>query len=166
MSLTPLDGLVMATRCGAIDPGLLLYLLQAKGFSIKDLEDLLYHRSGLLGISGISADMRVLLASLDPNATIAVEQFCARVAEHIAAMATNLAGMNLLVFTAGIGENSPEIRRKICERLQWLGVELDLSANHQGVEVISPSSSRIEVRLIPTDEESIIARHTALFHAG
>ena len=161
MSMTPLDGLMMATRCGAIDPGLLLYLQKTKGLSVKELEDLLYYKSGLLGVSGASADMRTLLAAHDANSKLAVEQFCARAAEYVAVMATALGGLELLVFTGGIGENSPPIRRDICKRLQFLGVELDLAANDRGSATIASSNSRVAVRLIPTNEEEVIARHTA-----
>ena len=161
MSMTPLDGLMMATRCGAIDPGLLLYLQKSKGLSVKELEDLLYYKSGLLAVSGVSADMRTLLAADDVNAKLAVEQFCARAAEYVAVMATALGGLELLVFTGGIGENSPPIRRDICKRLQFLGVELDFAANDRGSATISSSNSRAAVRVIPTNEEAVIARHTA-----
>lgn len=154
MSLTPLDGLMMATRSGAVDPGLVLYLQQAQDNSVAEIEDLLYHRSGLLGVSGLSADMRTLLTSADPNATAAVDQFCARVAEQIAVMATAMNGMDLLVFTGGIGENSAEIRNNVCDRLKWLGVRA------AGAEVGAGSSSGVEVRVTPTDEEIVIASHT------
>lgn len=161
MSMTPLDGLMMATRCGAIDPGLLLYLQKSQGLSVKELEDLLYYKSGLLAVSGVSADMRTLLASDDANAKLAVEQFCARAAEYVAIMATALSGIELLVFTGGIGENSAPIRRDICKRLQFLGVELDGAANEKGSATISASSGRVAVRVIPTNEEEVIARYTA-----
>ncbi len=160
MSLTPLDGLMMATRSGAIDPGLLLYLLQSEHMTASGIEDLLYHRSGLLGISGVSADMRTLLASSDPRAKEAIDQFCARTAEQVAVMTSSIGGIDVLVFTAGIGENSPDIRRNICTRLEWMGVQLDDSANAQQREVISTPNSPVEVRIIPTNEEITIARHT------
>ena len=160
MSLTPLDGVMMATRSGAIDPGLLLYLLQSQHMSASAIEDLLYRKSGLLGVSGISADMRTLLASGDPRARQAVDQFCARIAEQIAVMTSSIGGIDVLVFTAGIGENSPDIRRDICARLQWMGVQLDDSANTQGRDRISTRESQVEVLIIPTDEEIMIAQHT------
>jgi len=160
MSLTPLDGVMMATRSGAIDPGLLLYLLQSEHMSVSGVEDLLYRKSGLLGLSGISADMRTLLASGDPRAGQAVDQFCARIAEQAAALVSNIGGIDALVFTGGIGENSPEIRRKICARLEWIGLQLDDSANTQGRDVISAADSGVEVLIIPTDEEAMIAQHT------
>jgi len=161
MSMTPLDGLMMATRCGAIDPGLLLYLQKTKGLSVKELEDLLYYKSGLLAVSGVSADMRTLLAADDANAKLAVEQFCARAAEYVAVMATALGGVELLVFTGGIGENSAPIRRDICQRLQFLGVELDGAANEKNAATISSSNGRVAVRVVPTNEEEVIARYTA-----
>ncbi len=154
MSLTPLDGLMMATRSGAIDPGLVLYLQQSQGMSVGEVEDLLYHKSGLLGVSGISADMRTLLASADPGAKAAVDQFCARLAEQIAVMATAMNGMDLLVFTGGIGENSAAIRNDVCGRLQWLGVPV------AGDNVDSKVTSGVDVRVIATDEEIVIASHT------
>jgi acetate kinase len=150
MSFTPLDGLMMATRSGAIDPGLVLYLQQSQRMSVVEIEDLLYHKSGLLGISGLSADMRTLLGSADPNAKAAVDQFCARVAEQISVMATAMNGMDLLVFTGGIGENSAEIRGDVCARLRWLGVRDDAAK----------TAGSVTVRAIPTDEEIIIASHT------
>jgi acetate kinase len=160
MSLTPLDGVMMATRSGAIDPGLLLYLLQSEQMPVSGVEDLLYHKSGLLGVSGISADMRALIASRDLRAQEAVDQFCARIAEQIAAMATSIGGIDVLVFTAGIGENSPEVRRNICARLEWMGLQLDDSANAQPRDVISTRESKVQVLMIPTDEEIMIAQYT------
>jgi acetate kinase len=158
MGLTPLDGLMMGTRGGAIDPGVLLYL-QQQGMSLNDLEHMLYQESGLLGVSGLSADMRVLLASDDSRATEAIELFTFHVAREVAAMANTLGGLECLVFTGGIGEHSSEIRRQVCEWLRWLGVEIDRSANDQASERISPENSRVDVRVIPTSEETMIARH-------
>jgi acetate kinase len=152
MSLTPLDGLMMATRSGAVDPGLLLYLQQAERMSAAEVEDLLYHKAGLLGVSGVSADMRALLASDKAEAKQAIDQFCGRIAEQIAVMATAMNGFDMLVFTGGIGGNSSEIRGNICARLQWLGV----SAEGQGEK----TRGHIEARAIPTDEEFVIAIHT------
>jgi acetate kinase len=160
MSLTPLDGVMMATRCGAIDPGVVLYLLRSEEMSASDIEDLLYHKSGLLGVSGISADMRTLIASSDPRARDAINQFCARAAEQIAAMTTSVNGIDLLVFTGGVGENSPVIRKNICRRLEWMGLSLDDSANAEGCDVISPPESRIEIAVTATDEERVIGQHT------
>jgi acetate kinase len=157
MSLTPLDGLMMATRSGAIDPGLVLYLCRVKNMSPSAIEDLLYRKSGLMGVSGISSDMRALLASDDPRAGEAIDQFCARVSEQVAVMAACLNGIDLLVFTGGIGENSPDIRKEICARLGWLGLKLDDEANARQQDVISTGESSFGVRVIPTDEESVIA---------
>jgi acetate kinase len=160
MSLTPLDGVMMATRSGAIDPGLLLYLLQSEHMPVSAVEDLLYRKSGLLGVSGISADMRTLLASSDPRAAQAVDQFCARLAEQIAAMVSSIGGIETLVFTGGIGENSLEVRRNIAARLEWMGVQIDGTANTQKSDVISARESQVEVLIIATDEEIMVAQHT------
>jgi acetate kinase len=160
MSLTPLDGVMMATRSGAIDPGLLLYLLQSEQMPVSGVEDLLYHKSGLLGLSGVSGDMRALIASSDPRAREAIDQFCARIAEQIAVMATSIGGIDVLVFTAGIGENSPEVRRNICARLGWMGLQLDDNTNTHPRDVISTRESKVQVLMIPTDEEIMIAQHT------
>jgi acetate kinase len=158
MGLTPLDGLMMGTRGGAIDPGVLLHL-QQQGMSLHDLEHMLYKESGLLGVSGLSSDMRVLLDSDDPRAAEAIELFTFRVAREVAAMANTLGGLECLVFTGGIGEHSAAIRQQTCERLQWLGVRLDRSANDQAAECISIESSEVDIRVIPTSEETMIARH-------
>ena len=158
MGLTPLDGLMMGTRSGAIDPGVLLYL-QQHGMSLNELERVLYQESGLLGVSGISADTRVLLASDDPRATEAIELFTFRVAREVAAMANTLGGLECLVFTGGIGEHSAGIRQQICERLQWLGVRIDHSANGQASECINAENSGVDVRVVPTSEETVIALH-------
>ncbi|HWK43781.1 MAG TPA: acetate/propionate family kinase [Stellaceae bacterium] len=160
MSFTTLDGLVMGTRSGALDPGVLLYLLQAKGLSPADLEDLLYHRSGLLGVSGISGDMRALEKSDDPAAEEAIELFVFHAAREIAAMAASLGGLDGIVFTAGIGEHSPEIRRRISDRAAWLGVRFDQTANATGGPRLSTADSPVSVWVIPTNEEAMLARHT------
>jgi acetate kinase len=161
MGLTPLDGLVMGTRCGAIDPGVLLYLLQEEKMSADALQHLLYEKSGLLGVSGLSADMRTLLASREVPAREAVDLFAFRVAAQVAVMTNTLAGLDALVFTGGIGEHSPEIRRQICDRLAWLGVQLDAVANANGQLHISAKDSRVKVLVITTSEETTIARHCA-----
>jgi len=154
-----LDGLVMATRCGSLDPGVILYLGR-QGHSFDDIEDMLYRRSGLLGVSGLSGDIRVLLASDDPNARDAVELFTYRIAIETGALASALGGLDGLVFTAGIGEHAPAIRAAVCDRLAWLGVRLDPAANAAGAACVSTPDSAVEVRVIATDEEAMIARHT------
>jgi acetate kinase len=159
MSFTPLDGLVMGTRCGAIDPGCLLYLMRERHMDATALEDLLYHHSGLKGVSGISSDMRDLLASKDPRAAEAIDLFTFHVAREMAALCATLGGLDGLVFTAGIGENAPEVRRRICERAAWMGIALDQSANRENASCISTPQSIVAVWVIPTDEELMIARH-------
>ena len=161
MGFTTLDGLMMGTRCGALDPGVILYLAQERGLSPAQIEDLLYRQSGLLGVSGgIASDMRALLASTDPHAKEAVELFAFRIARETGALASSLGGLDSIVFTAGIGEHAPEIRAMVAARLAWLGVELDAAANAGNADIISTPRSRVEVRVIPTDEEAMIARHT------
>lgn len=159
MGFTPLDGLMMGTRCGTIDPGILLYLQRERGMSAEDLEQLLYHKSGLLGVSEISGDMRTLLSSSDARATEAIELFTFEVAKAVCAMALTLQGLDCIVFTGGIGENAAEVRNRTCTKLRWLGVELDPKANGSNGDVDSASSSAIEVRVIPTSEETVIAQH-------
>lgn len=161
MGFTALDGLVMSTRCGTLDPGVVLYLLQAKGLSADAIETLLYEQSGLLGVSGITGDMRDLLADPCEFAREAVALFVFRVARELCAMLAALGGLDGIVFTAGIGENAPELRRQVCERLAWLGIELDAAANAVGTGCISAQSSPIEVWVVPTDEEAMIAWHTS-----
>ena len=160
MGFTALDGLVMGTRCGNIDPGVVLYLEQQCGLSTKQIEDLLYRHSGLLGVSGIASDMRTLEASTDPRAREAIDLFVYRIAREIGGLINSLGGLDGLVFTAGIGEHSPEIRALVCAKLQWLGVKLDSEANQSNALKISDKDSRVEVWAIPTDEEAMIARHT------
>ncbi len=160
MGFTALDGLCMGTRPGGLDPGIVLYLLQNLGLSMKQLEDVLYKKSGLLGISGISNDMRDLLGRSEPQARLAVDYFVYRAAKEIGSLAAVLGGIDALVFTAGIGEHSPEIRRRICEASAWLGVDLDPKANAGKVPRISKPKSKVSVWVIPTNEELMIARHT------
>jgi acetate kinase len=160
MSFTPLDGLVMGTRCGALDPGVILYLEQAHGLDAVAVQDMLYNHSGLLGVSQISSDMRALLASADPRAKDAVDLFVFNIVRQIGAMAASMGGLDGLVFTAGIGERSPEIRRRVCDRLAWLGVTLDPAANQAGGGRISGADSASVVWAIPTDEAQMIALHT------
>lgn len=159
MGLTPLDGLVMGTRCGTIDPGALLYLQQYERISVEEVQHLLYHESGLLGVSGLSADMRTLLASGEDAAREAVELFVLRAAQQIAMMVTTLGGLDGLVFTGGIGEHAKEIRGAIGERLAWLGVRIDAAAKDAAGEQISAENSAVDVFVIPTNEELAIARH-------
>ena len=159
MGFTALDGLMMGRRCGAIDPGVLLYLLQEKAMSPEALSDLLYNQSGLLGVSGISDDMRVLLASPDPQPKFAIELFVYRIAREVGSLAAALGGLDALIFTAGIGENAPEIRRLICAQLGWLGLVVNDRANLGGGPCIS--ETRVSAWVVPTDENLMIARHTA-----
>jgi acetate kinase len=160
LGFTALDGLCMGTRAGALDPGVVLYLFQNLGLSASDVEDVLYRRSGLLGISGLSNDMRVLLSSSEPAARLAVDYFVYRAAKEIGAMAAVLGGVDGLVFTAGIGENSAEIRRRICEASAWLGLELDRDANERREPRISQPGSRVSAWVIPTNEELMIVTQT------
>ncbi len=160
MSFTPLDGLVMGTRCGALDPGVLLYLMQARGMDAVGLQDLLYDKSGLLGVSDISGDMRLLLASGDARAREAIELFVYRAAREIGALGASLGGLDGIVFTGGIGENSAVIRAAIAARMGWLGLTLDAAANGAGAIRISAADSPVWAWAIPTDEEAVIARQT------
>jgi acetate kinase len=159
---TALDGLCMGTRPGALDPGVVLYLFQGLGLSAKDVEAVLYKQSGLLGLSGLSNDMRDLLASHDPAAKLAVDYFIYRAQKEVGSLAAVLGGIDGLVFTAGIGENSAEIRRRICVASSWLGVELDDEANSRNATRISTRQSRVSAWVVPTNEELMIARHTGL----
>ena len=166
MGFTALDGLPMGTRTGAIDAGVILYLLEQKGMSAKEVETLLYKKSGLLGVSGISNDMRVLLASEDPHAAEAVHLFVYRICREVGSLAAAMQGLDALVFTAGIGEHSPEIRAQVCRGAAWMGIELDEAANAQGAGVISTLDSPIPVYVIPTDEEMMNAKHTRAVMRG
>jgi acetate kinase len=161
MGFTALDGLVMGTRPGALDPGVVLYLMQQRGMSAAEVETLLYKQSGLLGVSGISSDMRALTTSDDPRAREAVALFCFRAAWQAGGLAVSLGGLDGVVFSAGIGEHAPEVRASICAHLAWLGIELDEPANRAGRERISTEASRVQVWVIPTDEEVVIARAAA-----
>ncbi len=157
MGFSTLDGVPMATRCGNIDPGVLFYLLDERGMTRRQVEDLLYKQSGLLGVSGISADSRELLESAASEAREAIDIFTFRVAGEIARQATTLGGIDTLVFTAGIGEHQPQIRAKICARLRWLGLVLDDPANGENAATISAPGSRVATLVLETDEEQIIA---------
>jgi acetate kinase len=159
MGFTALDGLPMGTRSGALDPGVVLYLIEQKGMTANAVSDLLYRQSGMLGVSGISSDFRELLASTEPRARFAVELFCHSVARHIASLAAALGGLDGIVFTAGVGENAALVRRAICLACAWLGVELDEGANNQQHSRISTKSSSVGVYVIKTDENLMIARH-------
>jgi acetate kinase len=163
MGFTALDGIPMGTRPGQIDPGVLLYLLSKKGMTPAAVQDLLYHDSGLKGLSGISNDMRDLESSSDPGAKLAVDYFVYRVGLNAGMLAAALGGLDGFVFTAGIGENSPTIRARIAEKLAWLGVVLDRAANADGKSLISRPESRVAVLVVPTDEELMIAQHTLAF---
>ena len=166
MSFTPLDGIPMASRCGALDPGVLLYLLREEKMSPAQLDGLLHHRSGLLGVSGISGDVRTLLESDHPHAAEAIDLLAYRTAQAIAAHAVALEGIDALVFTAGIGEHAAPVRAAICRHLAWLGLTLDEDANARHGPRISQADSRISAWVIPTNEEKVIARHAWLLTAG
>ncbi len=166
MGFSTLDGIPMATRCGALDPGVLLHLLGPKDRTLRNLEDMLYHRSGLLGVSGISADTRDLLKDERPEAREAIALFALRIAGEIGRMTATLGGLDGIVFTAGIGEHQPEIRAAICDRVRWLGVALDSDANATNAPVISTSASSITAFVIATDEEQIIANEALSVLAG
>lgn len=161
MGFTALDGLPMGTRCGAIDPGVVLHLMDAFGMDVRAVEHLLYHESGLLGVSGISSDMRVLEASADPRAAAAIDLFVYRISREIGSAAAALGGLDALVFTAGIGEHSDRVRESVCRSAEWIGVSLDPAANGAGGPRITLPDSRVRAWVIPTDEEGMIARHTA-----
>ena len=160
MGFTALDGVPMGTRSGSIDPGVLLYLMHEKKMDVDAIEDLLYRRSGLLGVSGLSNDMKVLQESTELHAKQAVELFCFRVAKEVGAMAASMGGLDALVFTAGIGENSPEIRELVAQQLEWLGVKLDAAANRERQVDISAADARVPTFVVPTNEEMMIAKHT------
>jgi acetate kinase len=160
MGFTALDGLPMGTRCGQLDPGVVLYLLQEKGMTADAVADLLYRQSGLLGLSGVSSDMRTLEASDTLGAQQALEYFVFRIRRELGGMAAVLKGLDAFVFCGGIGENAWRIRERVLEGMEWIGVELDRVANRAGAGVISSERSRVRVFVIPTDEEAMIARHT------
>ncbi|MCB1941317.1 MAG: acetate kinase [Candidatus Accumulibacter sp.] len=160
MGFTALDGLMMGTRPGNMDPGIILYLLQQEGMSARDVENMLYKRSGLLGLSGIGNDMRVLQDSDSPRARLAIAHFVYRINRELGGLAAVLGGLDALVFTAGIGENSAHIRRLVCEQARWLGIDLDPAANEQAGPRISSAGSRVSAWVVPTNEELMIARHT------
>ena len=161
MGFTALDGLPMGTRSGSLDAGVILWLQQQKGWPVKRVEHFLYQECGLKGLSGVSNDMRTLLASKAPLAALAVEYFVYHVARTAGALAVSTGGIDALVFTAGIGEHSPEVRARVLRRLAWLGFDVDDAANQSGGPLLTTPSSRLPAYAIPTDEEIVIARHTA-----
>jgi acetate kinase len=160
MGFTAVEGLPMGTRSGSLDPGVILYLMDQRKMDARAIEKLIYSQSGLLGVSGISSDMRTLLSSKNPQAMLAVDLFCYRIGRELGSLAAALGGLDAMVFTAGIGENAPEIRRRICHDAAWLDVEIDEAANAAGRGRISSASSRVAVWVIPTNEELMIARRT------
>ena len=162
MGFTPTGGLMMGTRSGDLDPGVMLYLLREKGLSSSELSDLVNSRAGLLGVSGISSDLRELLAQSEnnPHAAEAVKLFCYEAKKNLGALAAVLGGIDTLIFTAGIGENMPAIRRRICQHLEFLGIRLDPTRNERNAAVISRADSPVVVRVMKTNEELMIARHT------
>lgn len=161
MGFSTIEGLMMGTRPGSLDPGVLLYLMDHLHMDAKALTRLLYRDSGLLGVSGISSDMRVLLASQRLEAREAVALFCYRITREIGSLAAALGGLDALVFTGGIGERAAPVRQSVCAAAGWLGVELDSAANAENAICISPAAAAVQVLVLPTDEEWIIARHTA-----
>ncbi len=160
MGFTALDGVPMGTRCGALDPGVLLYLMDRHGLDVRALEELLYKQSGLLGVSGISSDMRALLASPDRRAGEAIDLFVYRVGREVGSLAAALGGLDALVFTGGIGENAGPVRARVCRDAAWLGLDLDEPANDRNGPCISRPGSRVAAWIVPTNEELVIARHT------
>lgn len=160
MSFSALDGLPMGTRCGVLDAGVILYLMREDGLGVAELEDLLYKRSGLLGLSGVSNDLRALHASSDPRAAEAIDYFCYRIGQTLGALCAAIGGLDALVFTAGVGENDARVRARVCRDAAWLGIALDEAANLAGGPRISPPGATPAVWVIPTDEEAMIARHT------
>ena len=159
MGFTAVEGLPMGTRSGSLDPGVLLFLFDEFGLSVREIERLLYHESGLLGMSGLSSDMRELLASDEAAARMAVDVFVYRARRELGSLAAALGGLDAIVFTAGIGENQPEVRRRISADAGWLGVEIDEEANARGEQRISAPGSRVAAYVLPADEELMIARH-------
>jgi acetate kinase len=160
LGFTAVDGLVMGTRCGALDPGVMLYLMDECGMNARDLENLIYKESGLLGVSGISSDMRTLLESKEPHATEAVDLFEYRITRELGSLTAALGGLDTLIFTGGIGENSAAIRERVCRAANWLGLDFDEKANAARGPRISREGSRVKAWVIPTDEELMIAQHT------
>jgi acetate kinase len=167
MGFTAVEGLPMGTRTGSLDPGVILYLMDQRGMDARAIEKLIYNQSSLLGVSGISSDMRTLLASAEPRAKLAVDLYLYRIRRELGSLAAALGGIDAIVFTAGIGENAPLIRERVCRDAAWLGVELDAAANASSGPRVSTPASRVSAWVVPTNEELMIARHTqALLRAG
>ncbi len=160
MGFTPADGLPMGTRCGALDPGVILYLIDERKMNARAIERLLYNESGLLGVSGISGDMRALLASDAASAKLAVDLYVYRIRRELGSLAAALGGLDAIVFTGGVGENAVAIRERVCRDAAWLGVELDATTNAGGGPRISVGWSRVSAWVVPANEELMIARHT------
>ena len=161
MGFTALEGLPMGTRCGSLDPGVILYLMDNLAMDARALEHLLYHESGLLGVSGVGSDMRVLEASAEPAAGQAIDLYCYRIGRELGSLAAALGGLDAIVFTAGIGENSARVREAVCRHAAWLGLEFDADANRRNGPALHTAGSRVHAWVVPTDEEQMIARHTA-----
>ncbi|MDR2187210.1 MAG: acetate/propionate family kinase [Azonexus sp.] len=159
LGFSTIDGLMMGTRCGSLDPGLVLHLMESRNFSVKDMTRILYKESGLLGVSGVSQDMRALLASDKPEAHEAVELFCYRIVRELGSLTAAAGGLDALVFTGGIGEHATEVRHRVCQQCEWLGIRLDPEANARHDIVISAGDSRVDVLVIPTNEEWMMAHH-------
>jgi acetate kinase len=166
MGFTAVDGLPMGTRSGALDPGVVLYLMDEMKMDARAIEKLIYQQSGLLGVSGISSDMRALLESKEPRAKLAVDLFIYRIGRELGSLAAALGGLDALVFTGGIGEHASAIRERVCRDAAWLGIDFDVVANGAGGPRISTVSSRVSAWAIPTNEELMIARHTRKLVAG
>ncbi len=163
MGFSALDGLMMDTRCGSIDPGVLLYLMHELGMSSNEIQAMLYEQSGLLGVSNISGDMRVLQDSIEPSSAAAIDLYVHTITRELGALAALLGGLEALVFTGGIGQHSMLIRDRICQAAKWLGVEIDVRSNRENASCISAVNSLVSVWVIPTDEELMIARHARVF---
>jgi len=161
MGFTAVEGLMMGTRCGSIDPGVLIYLMDEKGMDARALEDLIYKKSGLLGVSGLSPDMRTLRGSDDPRAREAIDLFIYRIVREIGSLSAALGGLDGIVFTGGIGQRDAKTRKEVIDGCGWLGAAIDEQLNAGGEGRIHAASSRIPVWVLPTDEERVIARHTA-----
>lgn len=159
LGFSTIDGLLMGTRCGNLDPGVVLHLMETKGYTTKDMTRILYKESGLLGVSGLSQDMRTLLASDKPEAQEAVDLFCYRIARELGSLAAASGGIDALVFTGGIGEHAAEVRRRVCLQSEWLGIRLNPEANARHDVVISAGNSPVDVLVIPTNEEWMMAHH-------